>query len=149
MLSVEEVNNSLILKLSKKLVLDKFKWVKDLRCTDDPNRYNALLFLTIEFDPFLFAKTYNFKVMNYIYSSFETGKGFEFVGNLCVAVNEECGNPIFNELEDTIVKIINTPVRTNAVPGEYKKVLGGRSFRVSRYRVYKDSDPTVLDKEED
>jgi hypothetical protein len=150
MTTPEEINDSLVLKLAKKLVTQKFKWVKDIKCGQDPNRYSSLIFLDLYFDPFLFAEEYNLELMNYVKRLTSNSMLSNVGGSLCVYVKEPiCTDPLYKEIDEKINAVINTPLKTSAVPNEYKKVFGGKQIHISRNYISKESMTPPTTPEED
>jgi len=122
----EEVYNTLEFKLIRKILKKEFKWVKDVRLSGDPNRYNLTVFLELVIDPWEMAEEEGLHPAIYL----KKGKQESFM-SIATFFIETRDNPIIVALTKEIENVPRQVHSTPSLPDEYK--LRGKIFDISSY----------------
>lgn len=123
----DELKNNYEFKITKKVLLREFPWIKDVQVRGDINQYN-LIFLDIYLNPYDLQKLYGWPFMWYGPKVLREGQYFSPHISTIFDIPYEEGRPVVDAIEKTIDAIHNSP----AIPRDLK-LPGTRSFSVGSY----------------
>ena len=129
----QEIDNSKILKITKKFMKDEFPWILNLEAKHD-NPYHSLMFLSANINPIMMAEDLGVEIRPYVLKHSSNPEWNKY-GALCVMTEESCSDPKVKAIEENLDRHINAAVLSAAVPKEFKEILGGRKFSLNQFVI--------------
>ena len=133
----EEVENSYVFKVVRRALMNELPYIKGVHVDEKLfDSTNTLIFLTLDFDPFILSLQYNIPFakiwLNYL----------RMVGEDTTSVPGIFFKPEYREKVDSITKeieaLVNEIQKSPAIPNEYKI---GKKMYPMQYRVLKEYIP--------
>jgi hypothetical protein len=133
----EEIENSYVFKVVRRALMNELPYIKGVHVDEKLfDSTNTLIFLTLDFDPFILSLQYNIPFakiwLNYL----------RMVGEDTTSVPGIFFKPEYREKVDSITKeieaLVNEIQKSPAIPNEYKI---GKKMYPMQYRVLKEYIP--------
>jgi hypothetical protein len=110
MLTPEQLNDNYEYKVSKKIVMREFPWVKDISFDGDKiNDYN-LIFITLHMDPFELSNITGWPVSKWAIRDIEEGNRYwsPYLSTM-MNISYEDAKPITKQIDDTLSSVHKSP----------------------------------------
>lgn len=135
-ISPQDVKDNYEYKVAKKVLLNKFPWIKSIDFKeDDVNRY-SIIFLDFEIDPWELAKEYDVKTSWWTAKPSSISKFTTPFLNTFFDGDKIRDLSLQWEMEKTLESVAKSP----AIPKEMK-LLKSRSLGVGSFKIHPDSKP--------
>lgn len=136
--TAEEIQNNYEFKIVRRIMMKEFPWIKNV--VVDPKlleTYNTI-FLDVDIDPELFAKTYGYTLSPLVKMIIEEGKEYTtmYLSLLLVQTDYEDTVFITNKIRDLIGGIKHSPV----IPDELK-LKGDRGMVIGDWYINRGATP--------
>lgn len=137
----EELYNNYQFKVSKRIIMNEFPFVKDIVVMDEEyiNRYRYNLYVDLIIDPYLMADMYGLTVWSAVIRAHKRGEPYWSTA-LSVFIDEEDRIERVSPIIRRIEQIFDSVKNSEALPNELK--LYGKSINPSSYWSYPDSLPS-------
>lgn len=137
----EELYNNYQFKVSKRIIMNEFPFVKDIVVMDEEyiNRYRYNLYVDLIIDPYLMADMYGLTVWSAVIRAHKRGEPYWSTA-LSVFIDEEDRIELTKPIVRRMEEIFDSVKNSEALPNELK--LDGKSINPSSYWSYPDSLPS-------
>ena len=134
-LTPEQVKNNYEFKVVRRIVMDKYKWIKDVTIDEDElNKYN-LIFLNIHVDLDKYIEQNNAVPVRFLRSFKGETYNSSFISTAFEDMDYYDGKQLQDELDDMMMQVR----KTAAIPPELK-LPQGRRFTPGQYIIHVPQD---------
>lgn len=137
----EELYNNYQFKVSKRIIMNEFPFVKDIVVMDEEfiNKYKHNLYVDLIIDPYLMADMYGFTVWPAVIRTHKRGEPYWSTG-LSIFLDDEDRIELAHPIRRRIEQIFDSVADSEALPNELK--LDGKSIHPASYWAYPDTLPS-------
>ena len=128
----EQVYNSLQFKIIKKMLLNKYPWIKNVEIDEEILHKYSIIYLILEMDPFEFAEFYHTKVDEGLAMLINAKGHYEF-GYLSLA--SDLSQKESEAIQTGIQYLIDKYAKSDSVPPHLR--LKNRHFGIEGFVTYK------------
>lgn len=129
--TIDELNNNYEFKVVKKLLKQKYPWIKEIEADEEDLNDYSVIFLNIYVDTEKLSEETGYPIANYVRSVLDSGETYDagsFINLIINGMNYEDAR----DLKDDIAYTADEVHRSPALPPELK-LKGNRVLRVGKF----------------